>query len=473
MSIGVSKSLPVVVVGPCAGIVHLSSFDRCIAPIPVTLLLVFDQPIDGPVETIKKALSRALAHYPPMAGRLAATGDDGELHIACTGEGVSFVGAAVSCALDDDEVTTPALLLGDLAVGYPAEYCGLSDAFLLMQVTEFSCGGFVVGMTWNHVMADAAGMAQFLQAVGELARGMPAPAVVPVTEFSCGGFVVGMTWNHVMADAAGMAQCRRAVGEPARGVPAPPVVPVRSEIDGSLPRLPPAMVAAVRSQMRMETEELASLDVTIPSSLVGRIKAECAGDCTVFEAVAAVLWRCRTRAVISDSDADTDDPAPLAFPSNVRGLVGAKEGYYGNCVTMHQVQATSGAVASGDIKDLVKLIKLAKEKASDIFRSSRDAVSGGESETDAGSSGEQPQLAPPCSRYNTLSVTSWRNLGFEAVDFGRGTPARVMWKAHQTVGFICVVCPPCKGEDGVNVVSLCVKPEHADAFVAELAALNI
>ncbi|KAF6994054.1 hypothetical protein CFC21_010844 [Triticum aestivum] len=427
MSIGVSKSLPVVVVGPCAGIVHLSSFDRCIAPIPVTLLLVFDQPIDGPVETIKKALSRALAHYPPMAGRLAATGDDGELHIACTGEGVSFVGAAVSCALDDDEVTTPALLLGDLAVGYPAEYCGLSDAFLLMQVTEFSCGGFVVGMTWNHVMADAAGMAQFLQAVGELARGMPAPAVVPV----------------------------------------------RSEIDGSLPRLPPAMVAAVRSQMRMETEELASLDVTIPSSLVGRIKAECAGDCTVFEAVAAVLWRCRTRAVISDSDADTDDPAPLAFPSNVRGLVGAKEGYYGNCVTMHQVQATSGAVASGDIKDLVKLIKLAKEKASDIFRSSRDAVSGGESETDAGSSGEQPQLAPPCSRYNTLSVTSWRNLGFEAVDFGRGTPARVMWKAHQTVGFICVVCPPCKGEDGVNVVSLCVKPEHADAFVAELAALNI
>uniref|UniRef100_A0A453T2L7 3'-N-debenzoyl-2'-deoxytaxol N-benzoyltransferase n=1 Tax=Aegilops tauschii subsp. strangulata TaxID=200361 RepID=A0A453T2L7_AEGTS len=397
MSIGVSKSLPVVVVGPCAGIVHLSSFDRCIAPIPVTLLLVFDQPIDGPVETIKKALSRALAHYPPMAGRLAATGDDGELHIACTGEGVSFVGAAVSCALDDDEVT------------------------------EFSCGGFVVGMTWNHVMADAAGMAQFLQAVGELARGMPAPAVVPV----------------------------------------------RSEIDGSLPRLPPAMVAAVRSQMRMETEELASLDVTIPSSLVGRIKAECAGDCTVFEAVAAVLWRCRTRAVISDSDADTDDPAPLAFPSNVRGLVGAKEGYYGNCVTMHQVQATSGAVASGDIKDLVKLIKLAKEKASDIFRSSRDAVSGGESETDAGSSGEQPQLAPPCSRYNTLSVTSWRNLGFEAVDFGRGTPARVMWKAHQTVGFICVVCPPCKGEDGVNVVSLCVKPEHADAFVAELAALNI
>lgn len=418
MSIVVSKSLPVVVVGPCAGIVHLSSFDRCMPPFPVTLLLVFNQPIEDPVETIKKALSQALMHYPPMAGR---TGDDGEgeLHIACTGEGVSFVGASASCALDD-EATRSALLLSDLAVGYPAEYCRLSDPFLLMQVTEFSRGGFIVGVTWNHVMADAAGMAQFLRAVGELARGMPAPAVAPV----------------------------------------------RSEIDGSVPRLPPLMVAAVRSQMRMETEELASLDVTIPSSLIGRIKEECAGDCTVFEAVAAVLWRCRTRAVISD--ADTDDPVAFAFPSNVRGLVGAKEGYYGNCVAMLQVQASSAAVASGDMKDLVKLIKLAKEKVSDIFVNAGD-------ETSVAASRDEQQRAHPRSRYNTLSVTSWRNLGFEAVDFGPGRPARVMWKPHRTIGFVCVVCPPCNAreEDGVNVASFCVKPEHAGAFVAELAALNI
>ncbi|KAI4969911.1 hypothetical protein ZWY2020_000825 [Hordeum vulgare] len=371
----VSKSMPAVVAGPCAGIVHRSSFDRCIPPVPVTLLLVFDQPIHDPVETIKKALSQALMHYPPMAGRLASTGDDdGELHhIACTGEGVSFVAASAGCALDD-EATRSALLLGDLAVGYPAEYCRLSDPFLLMQVTEFSCGGFVVGVSWNHVVADAAGMAQFL---GPSAS-------------SPGG-------------------CRRR-----------------------------------------------------PS-----LRSECAGDCTVFEAVAAVLWRCRTRAVISD--AGPDDPAvAFAFPSNVRGLVGAKEGYYGNCVTMQQVQATGAAVASGDVKDLVKLIKLAKDKVSDIL-----VVNAGDETGVVGGGRDEQQLAPPCSRYNTLIVTSWRNLGFEAVDFGRGAAARVMWKPHRTVGFVGVVCPPCKGDDGVNVVSFCVKPEHAAAFVAESAALNI
>ncbi|EMS46726.1 3'-N-debenzoyl-2'-deoxytaxol N-benzoyltransferase [Triticum urartu] len=213
-------------------------------------------------------------------------------------------------------------------------------------------------------------------------------------------------------------------------------------------------------------KELVALDVTIPSSLIKRIKFECGGDCTAFEAVAAVLWRCRTRAVISDDDPNAS--VPLAFTSNVRGLVGSKEGYYGNCITFQQVQATSTTVASGEIKDLVRLIKLAKEKVPDTFQNVGDV-----GETRASGGRDQQQLAVAAPRYNVLGVSSWRNLGFEAVDFGRGSPARVMWKAHQTVGFVCVVCPPCKGEDGVSVLSLCVKPEHADAFMAELATLNI
>ena len=69
--------------------IALSSFDLCILPFPMKLLLAFDRPIDEPVETIKRALARALAHYRPAAGRL-----DGRGGIACTGEGVAFVGAS-------------------------------------------------------------------------------------------------------------------------------------------------------------------------------------------------------------------------------------------------------------------------------------------------------------------------------------------------------------------------------------------
>jgi len=62
------------------------------------------------------------------------------------------------------------------------------------------------------------------------------------------------------------------------------------------------------------------------------------------------------------------------------------------------------------------------------------------------------------------------NLGFEAADFGGGGAARVMWHEDRTFLLCCMVCSPCRG-DAFNVSSLCVKPEHAEAFLRELANL--
>ena len=68
----------------------------------------------------------------------------------------------------------------DLAVCYPSFLCRDVDPLLLVQVTKFACGGFVVGVTSNHVAADGLGMAQFLQALGELARGTSPLSCIPV-----------------------------------------------------------------------------------------------------------------------------------------------------------------------------------------------------------------------------------------------------------------------------------------------------
>ena len=74
--------------------------------------------------------------------------------------------------------------------------------------------------------------------------------------------------------------------------------------------------------------------------------------------------------------------------------------------------------------------------------------------------------------YDSLGVISWVNLGFDAADFGGGGAARVMWHEDRTLLPGCMVCPPCRG-DAFNVSSLCVKPEHADAFLQELDLLGI
>ncbi|KAM0851812.1 hypothetical protein ACQ4PT_037880 [Festuca glaucescens] len=411
MSGVVTKSSPVVVgtsaPGTPTGDVQLSRFDKISGCAPVSSILVFDKPIDDPVDTIRRALSRALVHYHPISGRLAAGADGGEV-IACTGEGqgVLFVSASASCAVDG---VLPPALLKDLFVQYPEEFCcRRADPLLLMQVTEFSCGGFAVGVSWNHALADGAGMGQFLQAVGELARGMSAPSVAPVRS------------------------------------------------DGLVLAAHPRGMAAADFASAELTRDLAYVDLTIPESFISRVKAEVSAalgePCTVFEAVVAVVWRCRARAVISD--VDPERPASLVFGCNVRGPVGAPVGYYGNCLVAESVVA---AVANGDIKDIVKLIKIAKQKIHDNIRSG-DV--------------DDPVVRQPLG-YSTLLVSSWRNLGLEAPDFGGGRPARVVWYVPQVFMPVLIICPPCKGHNGVNVTGYIVKKGHVDAFLHELATMSL
>ncbi|KAE8808334.1 3'-N-debenzoyl-2'-deoxytaxol N-benzoyltransferase-like [Hordeum vulgare] len=129
-----------------------------------------------------------------------------------------FVAASAGYTLVD--VAAP--LLGGLVARYPDGICRHADPLLLVQVTEFVCGGFAVARTWNHVLTDGEGMAQHMGVVGEFARGAS---------------------------------------------PAPSVVPLRAD-DGSLPCLPHSMVATQKRALScLFNGDLALLDVTV-SSLV-------------------------------------------------------------------------------------------------------------------------------------------------------------------------------------------------------------
>ncbi|GJN35852.1 hypothetical protein PR202_gb24664 [Eleusine coracana subsp. coracana] len=449
MTITVTKSSPVLVgpatAPPPAEHVKLTSFDKALAFFPVTSFHVFDHAIPEPAETVRRGLSRALVHYFPVAGRLVVVAGDDDLRIACTGEGVSFVAATADCSLADVKLLDPpfgndnAPLMRDLAAGGAGvgeEGFRASDPLLLVQVTEFACGGFVLAATRNHAVADGTGFAQLLRAAGDLARGAPRPSLLPVTR---GG--------------------------------------------GSLPLLPPRVAAMERALLELPPRDFAYLDVTVPFGCINRIKSEffaaahASGDddgeedtCTVFEAVVAVLWRCRTRVVMTDADA----PAPLVFAASVRDLVGAERGYYGNCITSAVAVPTSGEVASGSVVDMVRLIKRAKNQMLRQFRIKKkddNLVAGAEE----GEEGHDDQLDDVDEEvmfgYNALDVTSWRNLGADAVDFGGGTPARVMCRFDRMPVPYCVACPPCRGkDDGANVLARCVREEHVDAFLGELTA---
>jgi hypothetical protein len=340
------------------------------------------------------------------------------------GAGVPFVAASADAALRDVDLRGH---LEDLAVFYPAA----GDPFqrprplLLVQVTAFSCGGFVVGVTWDHAIADGAGMGQFLRAVGELARGMPSPAVVP------------------------------------------------SRHDLDLAHMPSAIQRVDRLVSSLQPSLLTLLHVSLPYSLVTRIKHEFAAvnngqPCTVFEAVTAVLWRCRTRAVMQQ---DPSAPALLGFVADTRRHVGAKpEGYYGNCCfIVPPAVATSGAVAEGDIIDVIKMIRRAKDRIPGLYSDSYSAAY-----EQYGRRLQEVADGGLLGYGNMLGVTCWRNLGMDEADFGGGTPARVMVYMKEGMRRLpCCVCLPCEdGSDSFSVTSLCVKEEHAGAFLRELASFT-
>ncbi|KAK3145222.1 hypothetical protein QOZ80_4AG0325690 [Eleusine coracana subsp. coracana] len=334
MSFFVTKSSPPVLVTPSeptpAGEIRLTSTDKSRMFVPFTSIHVFERPIHEPAQTIRRSLSQALVHYYPIAGRVAvgAKGDKKEdVFLACTGEGVTFVSATADCTLTDARfLHTPLVIpLSELALRYGGR-CGLSDPLLLMQVTEFTCGGYVVAVTWNHGITDAFGLAQFLQAVGKIARQLPSSSVVPV------------------------------------------------RYDDSFPDIP-QVVSAIRRKRPLITMskqvDLAYCDFTIPRSFINRVKEEFrnrhaaggARPCTSFEVATAAIWQCRTRAI----NAAHGVPSPLMFTANVRKFVGVKESYYGNCVFAQLVDATSSQVANGAIVDLVRLIMDAKERIPDAL----------------------------------------------------------------------------------------------------------
>ncbi|KAF8694315.1 hypothetical protein HU200_038456 [Digitaria exilis] len=421
----VTKSSPVIVRPPepaatTTVTIRLSSFDVGLHTIPANVLLMFEHPIHEPAETIKRALSQALVPYYPIAGRIVAGASDGEVNIQCTGEGVAFVSASVGCALKeaislDRSPGARATLLDELAVYYPGMRCGPGDPLMLMQVTEFSCGGFTVGVTGNHGVGDGAGWAQFLQAVGELASGSSSPSTVPIRQ------------------------------------------------DDSLPSRPSSVGSLSQLMTSLEPfDDLACVDITVPSRVISSIKAEYAKrfdgqTCTSFEAVSAVLWQCRTRAIMSDPET----PALFLFGVNLREYMGAKKGYYGNCATGQLVMAKSGAVANGDIMDLVTMIKESKEKIPDQFKKNEG--------TTPQKPVDQRRLMDQQVRYNMLTTSSWRNLGFEKVDFGSGRPARVTPYAQDKLPFpACMMSLPHKGKDGANIFTAMVKEEHVDSFLKEL-----
>ncbi|OAY64364.1 3'-N-debenzoyl-2'-deoxytaxol N-benzoyltransferase [Ananas comosus] len=361
------------------------------------------------VNTIKQATSEALVLYYPLAGRLVDVGD-GDLCIECNGEGVGFIEASADCSLEDvNFLEHPSVIpLEELVVDHRG--WRVTDPPIIMQVTKFTCGGFALGFTWHHSLADGAGAAQFLNAVGELARGLPRPTVDPV-------------WARDS------------------------LLDLRPNIS-SLPSSTPNLL------------ELECSELNVPLDYINQTKEnffrQTGQSCTAFDIALATIWQCRTRAI----GLEPTEPVRVYFAVNVREMLQAQPGYYGNSIFIQTVSSTSQEIAEAPIVEIIKIIRYAKGTVSTELAKWKKGLLK-----------DNPMEYVDFS-YNTLGITYWKNLGFEHVDYGSGKPLWVT--VHNEYKFVsfCILGLPHTRKNGVYINGRIVKKEHLEAFCEEMKLLK-
>ncbi|XP_043723113.1 acyl transferase 4 [Telopea speciosissima] len=404
-----------------SGMLHLSSIDRLpVLRCNARTLHVFRHGHEA-AKIIREALSKALVHYYPLAGWLMES-SQGELQIACTGEGIWFVEASADCSVDavnyfdDIQMAKYDKLLPD----HPPEVDGL-DPLVLMQVTQFTCGGFVMGLIFCHSICDGLGAAQFLSAVGELARGLHHPTIAPV-------------W------------CREALTTKAPQVYAtgkanPPPPP-------PLPSLPDYQL------------EHATIDITPDqiNQLKHEFQKSTGRTCSTFEVVAASMWGCRTRAINLDKDAKVT----LVFFANTRQLLHPPlpEGFYGNCFFPVTITVSSERVSQASHAEVVKLIQESKSMLPIQFTNWLN-----------GDSGDVNPFAPPLS-YTTVFRSEWGRLGFTKVDYGWAPPIHMIPIQGSSIIPVAIVGAPPNPKTGIRLMTWSVRRPHLLNFLEQMINLT-
>ncbi|KAH7684847.1 Transferase protein [Dioscorea alata] len=160
--------------------IQLSSLDHISPPIYTHILLFYSTTTTINPNHLKTSLSTTLLHFSPLAGRIHRSSSNGTLYAHCTNEGAIFVEAEVHQAcniqsfLTADHHASSSSPIDEFPELLPIKKDNFNllseDPLLAVQLTVFDSGGFVLGLSMCHLIADGASMAFFLKQWSSISR---------------------------------------------------------------------------------------------------------------------------------------------------------------------------------------------------------------------------------------------------------------------------------------------------------------
>ncbi|KAL0451285.1 UNVERIFIED_CONTAM: Spermidine hydroxycinnamoyl transferase [Sesamum latifolium] len=384
---------------------------------------------------LKDSLSKALVLFYPLAGRLNWAAEGGsrvELH--CNGKGVPIFEAESESKVEDfgDFTPTPAIQALIPSVDYTTPIDEIP--LVIVQLTRFSCGGVSIGLGVSHVMADGPSALHFVDEWAKISRGAE-PIVPPFLD--------------------------RKVLETDK--------PLSSTFDPSALRpLPTLIVQDDNLEQRKKPITAAFLNLTKPQIEKLRNKANLDVDKETnsrgysrFEAVAAHIWRCTSKARGHIAEQQTS----LLFVADFRNKLKPPlpKTFFGNALIRVEATDESGSLLSNTIGTASKKIREAVEKVTDdTVRAYLDFLKG---LPDVGRFRSMDNNGRPKGDYfgnPNLAIISWTALPLYGADFGWGKEIHM---GPGSMGFDgkAYIMPSHDGDGSFNI-AIWLQEEHMGAF---------
>lgn len=388
------------------------------------------KPSENVAEVLREGLGRVLAGpYHFMAGRLVFS-SQGRPEIVCNRRGAFFAEATCNCSIKD---------LGDLTTPKPEFKKFVLQAFnvkrlddlplVLVQVTRFRCGGFVVGLGTNHAAGDGIAAAQFILNYASVVRGKGL-AMEPYSDRTClkarSALRIEYEHNEFIRLSDLPPEAQLSFTTDSLGCDG-------SDVSGNMQ---PTETHIFRSFAfsKQDFDSLKKMAMTDGS----------VASCSGFDVLTAHLWKIRAQV----TELKPEQPTSVFWAVDVRKRMKPPlhPNFCGNGIFTAHARATAGELSKMRLSSCVKRIQKATEAVTDEYvRSGVDWAEENEG---------IPAILEGC-----FFVAAWWKLPFNEVDYGWGKPFYWCPVVNGRVEFVLLL--PSTSRDACRVYLALEPPQMA------------